>query len=311
MKTLSIIHNTQLNGVTTFNFTLSAAVMKISDSSAEFVSLNPTTDGFDQKFIDAGIVERSAGSITYDAVFINNRSGLNWCVNNGIQASKYFFFVHSVPVESDLQKEVLPPMAAGVESMFGGKLQIVAFSETVQGYLEGLGHTVTKTINGVDLSRFKKSAAPEAINKVLLFDLRNNLAYSIKMQSLVNALPLSYIRTVSKPIWNIEEEIAAADLVVAYGRCAIEAAAMGKPVIIYGINGGDGLITSENKEVLAETNFSGWSVRSLPLPENLFEGTILQEMARYVSTDTDAVAGWIASNYGIDQVVLDLGLNAV
>lgn len=309
--TLTILHSDALQGVTTFNYTLAEAV-KDQDAAnvCELHVLNPIEKGFKQRFIDTGIkIFDASNPKTYDVVFINNRSGLNWVIKNNITATRYIYFVHSLPTDESLQNEVFPPRAGALVNMLGGAVEIVVLSQKSKDYFDGLGYTTTLVKNAINMNRFKDKGYPTKLQKILIFDLRNNILYREKIMNLATLLPNVYVRSITVPTWDIEAEIDDADLVIGYGRSAIEAMATGKPTIIYGINGGDGMVLDSNKDDLAKTNFSGWSRRSLPLPEDLFELTLLQEIQRASSADSLAIQTFIRTTYDTVTLLTDLNIN--
>jgi len=223
-KSLTILYNDELNGVTTFNHTLAKAFKDIEGNTSEIEIQQTMENGFVSEFLDVGITKRIAEQ-SYDFVFVNNRSGLKWCIENGITATKFFYFVHSIPTEKELQKEVFPPISSALPNMLGGNIGIVVFSQKAKDFFDTQGHDCTLINNAIDLSRFTASEniPPTEIKKILLFDLRTNLLYKSKIQNIADILPNTYLRSISVPVWNVENEIKEADLVIAYGRSAIEA----------------------------------------------------------------------------------------
>lgn len=74
---------------------------------------------------------------------------------------------------------------------------------------------------------------------------------------LAGDLELRVIGATTRSVWNVEDYIDWADVVITLGRGALQAMAMGRAVVIYDYRGGDGLVTPANFEDLAATNFSG------------------------------------------------------
>jgi len=61
----------------------------------------------------------------------------------------------------------------------------------------------------------------------------------------------------SKRVFNVENYINKADIVISLGRGALEAMSCGRAVIVYDYQGGDGMITRENINEIRKNNFSG------------------------------------------------------
>lgn len=309
MKVLAVLHTDNLQGVTTFNYTLLEAIkQQVSGDNLLYIKiLEPQASGFKNEFTSLGANDYT-NEIEFDLILINNRPGLEWVVENQITSERFIYFTHSLPNEDQLQKVVLPPAATSLPYVLEGKLEVVVFSEVAQNYLNGLGHATILARNAINLERFQENESPTKIEKLLVFDVRNNLLYKSKVQNLTEVIPNTYLRTISSPKWSIEAEIEAADMVIAYGRCAIESMAMGKAVIIYGQNGGDGLVTDANKEKLGETNYSGYSIRNMPSPEYLSELDILAHIMNYDATDAQKVQEYIRENYSTQKLLEVLSL---
>lgn len=68
---------------------------------------------------------------------------------------------------------------------------------------------------------------------------------------------------------NIRDYIKEADLVIALGRCVYESLSMGRNVVIYDYQGGDGFVTPENIYLFRQRNCSGRTNRLRYTPEQL------------------------------------------
>lgn len=82
--------------------------------------------------------------------------------------------------------------------------------------------------NGVDLERFYNTEINETCQNILLL---SNPFYSQGKEFVKNTLKGYNIITIDKELFEIEEKIAQADIVITYQRGAIESMAMGKNVI--------------------------------------------------------------------------------
>lgn len=102
--------------------------------------------------------------------------------------------------------------------------------------------------------------------------------------------------TGATPVWDVERLIRDADVVVTIGRGVLEAAAMGKYVVVCDRGRMDGLLTSENFTELASCNFSGRRHGLADTPENValqitaHKAADLQAIRKRVQADHDVKA---------------------
>lgn len=124
----------------------------------------------------------------------------------------------------------------------------VAISQEVQSHLALKGLRSSIILNGINLNRFKS-------NKDLSSNLSTvlSMCHSEKANSLIEQICTQMNIKFTKaykykdPVWDVENKINNADLVVALGRSAYEAMACGRPVIVYDDRGyfkpyGDGYV---------------------------------------------------------------------
>lgn len=144
----------------------------------------------------------------------------------------------------------------------------VAISEEVAEYLGSLGTHSTIIRNGVDCNRFKPINKLNKQVKVVL-----SLSHSDELNALLRSeFALYGIQVISfnkykNPVWDVENYMNKADLVVSLGRGAYEAMACGRPVLVldkrpYQAQMGDGLITHNNIDTAIRNNLSGRSFRN-------------------------------------------------
>lgn len=88
------------------------------------------------------------------------------------------------------------------------------------------------------------------------------------------------------------------DLVFGTGRCAIEAAATGAAVILYGSAGLGPLITTENIAFLQERNFG-----RLLLHAPHETGAIIEQIRKYDVTDALAVSRYVRENASLEKAI--------
>jgi hypothetical protein len=276
---LFLLENDDLNGILTLNYAIAERINAANPAldPIEVVFLQDNNQFSSQFKGLAGITvleEPSKDQSTdgYEVIFVNGKGTLSYAMRT-TKTAQYYFLTHSLDADN-----ALPPYPGQVSHL---TFKPVCFGEKAETYLQDeLGYeTPIRLRNAIDLTRFDTlEAIPTVIRKILVFDVRNNAFYRDKVINLAGLLPGVYVRMVDVPTWAIEAEIEKADLVIAYGRSAIESMAMGKHTIIYGVNGGDGLVTAANFTELQKTNFSGYSVRNMPIPEHLTELDLLAQI---------------------------------
>jgi hypothetical protein len=127
----------------------------------------------------------------------------------------------------------------------------------------------------IDLVRFRPRGSPgECPSRILV--ISNYLKHSAKrIAQLQNAWsnPGLEWRFIGKPKPSVEvaDEMAAADVVVGYGRSILEAMACGRPAYVHDHSGSDGWVTTESYARLEADGFAGTGVRSSPSLEELRE----------------------------------------
>ena len=137
----------------------------------------------------------------------------------------------------------------------------VSITKEVKDHLARLGFDSKIIWNGVNCNRFKPT---RKINKKLktVLSLAKSEQSNIIIRQACQVLGLDYIERRKERIWNIENEINKADLVISLGRGVYESLACGRSVLVYDHRGysdnyGDGIITEDNINLLMENNCSG------------------------------------------------------
>lgn len=137
----------------------------------------------------------------------------------------------------------------------------VSISKEVKDHLNRLGFDSQIIWNGVNCDRFKSIRKINKKLKTVLSLAKSELSNLIIKQA-CQILGLDYIERRKERVWNIEDEINRADLVISLGRGVYESLACGRSVIIYDHRGysdnySDGIITENNINLLMENNCSG------------------------------------------------------
>lgn len=291
MKILIVHSHNRFTGVSTFLYTLSKALIELGHSITFFIkSKEDETSLFDKKLEKLGVrvfIHKSKTIFDendFEQIFFNYNSDFETFKSlNG----KKKFFVHGL-----MEKDYLPP--ENIDKVF-------VFGERAFDFIKC--NCEKKLIrNFIDVEYFSSNIKPNNVLKnILIFDGRNSMhthTLILRAASRINAYVsiLGKVDSTDSLIQDTREVIEKADLVIAYGRSAIEAMSMGKPTIIYGFNGGDGYLTTKNFRSMLETNLSGWSIRSLkqPFEENI--DSIINEFKKYDSGD-GIINRILAKNY--------------
>jgi glycosyltransferase involved in cell wall biosynthesis len=139
----------------------------------------------------------------------------------------------------------------------------VGISKEVQDHLKEKGFESEVIYNGVDCDRFKpKKKIRKNLKKVLsLCKQHGNTEANDMIKEACDRLGVEFEAV--KGVWNIEDKINEADLVVSLGRGAYESMACGRAVIVFDKRDymdeakGDGIVTKSNANELKKNNFSG------------------------------------------------------
>lgn len=113
--------------------------------------------------------------------------------------------------------------------------------------------------NFVDLSRFtaRRPLAEKPRRVLLLTNYFKTEGLLEEACRLAGDLELKAIGAQAESVWNVEDYIDWADVVVTSARGALQALAMGRAVVVYRPTGSDGLLTPANFETSLNHNFSG------------------------------------------------------
>ncbi len=195
----------------------------------------------------------------------------------------------------------------------------VAVSEEVRDHLiqnHGIDPQKTRIIrNGVDLNRFycKQPINPGLKHLLILSNHFPEQQLSIIKEACKSkGIIVEKVGIPERIIWNVEDFINQADIVITLGRGVLEAIACKRVVIVYDYNGADGLVTPGNYLLLRQKSFSGrtnklqYTVDSLVgeldrcdpnIMDHLFDFAVKEHdisiIARqYLELYTDAISFW-------------------
>ncbi|MCD5411181.1 MAG: glycosyltransferase, partial [Clostridiales bacterium] len=114
------------------------------------------------------------------------------------------------------------------------------------------------------------------------------------------------IRILGKRV-DIAKILSIADVVIGPGRTALEAMAMGKPVVIAGGEGYAGLINASNYELIKETNFTGRGVGRLTSAQQLYREllSVFELPKNELKETNEFIRRKIAESYYIDKMAIN------
>ena len=141
----------------------------------------------------------------------------------------------------------------------------VAVSEEVQKHLKGLGFESSVIHNGVDLDRFKPvNSIGSSVKTILSLSQSGTLNQRLKKICAQLGIKLIELNKFANPVFNVEDYINQADMVVSIGRGVYESLACGRVVLcldqrhyIGSKPVGDGIVTEANIRDLLRFNCSG------------------------------------------------------
>jgi len=112
--------------------------------------------------------------------------------------------------------------------------QLVAISEEIKGHIRNkYKRESTVILNGIDCERFKPvNPINDKLTKVLSLSHSEELNQKLKTLFNDRGIEFATINKYVDPVWNIEDYINDADMVIGLGRSAYEAMACGRPVLI-------------------------------------------------------------------------------
>ena len=183
----------------------------------------------------------------------------------------------------------------------------VAISDEVHSFLKKSGFDSTIIYNGIDCDRFypRSNSTHEELWTVL------SLVHSDKANTILRdackkiGCEVIVQNKYKGPVWDVENLINRADLVVGLGRSAYEAAACGRNVIIFDYRSymglypiGDGFLTTKEFPLFLKHNCSGRYHKRILDTENLHE-----ELLRYDPYEGELLQDFVKDNLNIDKQV--------
>lgn len=142
----------------------------------------------------------------------------------------------------------------------------------------GLDH-VDIVLNPIDTERFiSKKAIHKELKNILVISnhLDKSQAELIKEACIELKIHLEIIGLPDRPVWNVEDFINEADLVITLGRGILESMACERAVMVYDHYGADGILTEDLFWKSVERNLSG-----LKFQYNYTLDELIQEITKY------------------------------
>jgi hypothetical protein len=180
----------------------------------------------------------------------------NDAITAGLLAERYPDTRLVYCIHSSLHDVQLPPLAPGlVDAIVVPSERFAAHSRAL-----ALDVPVVRLTQPIDTERFAPSEGLRVPPRRAL--LLTNYLDGRRRDALVETWTAAGIECVEVGIgdqvaFDVRPEIAAADIVVAKARAALEGMACGKAVYVFDVFGGDGWVTSDNYAALEADNFAG------------------------------------------------------
>lgn len=166
---------------------------------------------------------------------------------------------------------------------------------------------ISVVYNFVDLKRFQPAAKPnDELSRILLFSnyVRKNSPYYRAAHEAAEQLgvQLDVVGSNTGSATTTPEKVLADyDVVLAQGRSALEAMAVGASVMICSSRAFGPLVRTDNVERMRELNFG---IRTHTLPATA--ETITSQLTNYSARDAARVSSWIRNRVGVDVAVEQL-----
>jgi GT2 family glycosyltransferase/spore maturation protein CgeB len=196
--------------------------------------------------------------------------------------------------------EQVPSVALGIN-------RFIAISEGVKKNLVKNNYVPFSQIdivrNFIDFDRFYSQYEPnEKLKKILVLSnhYREDIKKVIETACEELNIEVKHAGRPDNPVDDVENWINQSDLVVTLGRGALEAMACGRNVLVYDINGADGMITKENFYKLRENSFSGRTYRK-KLTINSFK----KELLKYDKSRGKKLGELVAKEHSPEKIVAD------
>lgn len=260
-----------IGGTDSFNYAVGTALQELGYTVYYYA---PDMDG-------TGVTERhlrGRGIVPYGG------QPLDFCIANQQSGAH---FVGRCPV-----LQVVHSAYTMLEYPVKGATVYSAVSEEIRDYLDGKGfHGIPVVLNGIDLVRFRPTGGLREVPQVLSICQGDDVMLSRACSSLGYRFR-SVPKSVDARIWDIENLIGDADIVVGIGRSLYDAMACGRACISWdnrGLNpySGCGYVTADSWYAFAHTNFTGRGYPQIRTIDGL-----VRELRKYRPSDGGVMRGF-------------------
>ena len=289
-------HLDTLGGTETNIYTLIAELTK----RGHYISLISGTDKFgltsEKIYSDFNIIPNKLKK-EYDVGFINHTSTIKRLLDSNIKCKTLYQICHGATPE--------------LEQPYGHPIEkYIVISEEVRDHLKSKSFESVVVRNGIDTERFKPEEYSSDLRKVLSLSHSQRFNLFLKKICDRNNWGFAYHNKYTNPVFDIENIIKQADLVVTLGRGAYESMACGKNVLVadwrpYQMPLMDGMITEDTIDNFIYNNCSGRCEK-----KTITEDSITEEIKKYSVENSKHNRAYALKNLNIQKQV-DIMLSLV
>ena len=180
----------------------------------------------------------------------------------------------------------------------------VSISEEIKAHILKKGYKSTLILNGINCTRYSsKTPINNELKNVL--SLSQSKVANSKIESVCKEIGVNFkkLNKHINPIWNVEDLINEADLVIGLGRSAYEAMACGRPVVIYderdyNSSKADGYMTTDLISKCVANNCSGRYFNY-----KFSKSDLIKSFQSYNPIDGDAMRNYALTHFNIDNTI--------
>lgn len=222
--------------------------------------------------------------------FLSHTTSVKAALERGVPSEKIFQICHGA----------IPDL----EQPYGNSINnYISISEEVRDHLIELGHESSVVRNGIDLERFKPTKTNKELKNILSLSQSGRFNSFLEKICKKNGWNFTSNNKFSNPIFDIENKINEADLVVSLGRGAYESLACGKNVLVadwrpYQDPYMDALLTPDNINQIIKNNCSGRS-RKIKFDEE----SLTNEIKKYDNNLSEWAVNYAEENLNISKQV--------
>ncbi|MDA0316232.1 MAG: UDP-glycosyltransferase [Bacteroidetes bacterium] len=180
----------------------------------------------------------------------------------------------------------------------------VSISEEIKSHIFKKGFKSVLILNGINCTRYNiKTSINRELKNVL--SLSQSTVANAKIESVCKEIGVNFkkLNKHINPIWNVEDLINEADLVVGLGRSAYEAMACGRPVVIYderdyNSSKADGYMTTDLISKCVANNCSGRYFNY-----KFSKTDLIESFQSYNPADGDSMRNYALTYFNIDKTI--------